>query len=105
MNYQISSRIVEGITKDEDIRKLRVKIHIIEDEVEELIDQLTKEEERSDNLVRDLEETTAKSDELDIENQQLTNDLRIKSRELDNAKVCRIPSFILPALERLLIID
>jgi uncharacterized coiled-coil protein SlyX len=87
LNYERSSRIVEGVTKDEDIRKLKVRIHVIEDEVEELNEQLAKEEERSDGLVQDLEEAMSKFDELDGENQGLSNELRVKSRELENAKV------------------
>jgi hypothetical protein len=87
LNYERSVRIVEGVTKDEEIRKLRLRIHIIEDEVEELNEQLAKEEERSDGLIQDLEEAILRSDELDEENQGLSNELRVKSRELENAKV------------------
>jgi TolA-binding protein len=87
LNYERSARIVEGVTKDEAIRQLKVRIHVIEDEVEELNEQLAKEEERSDGLVQDLEEAVAKFDELDGENQTLSNELRVKSRELENAKV------------------
>jgi uncharacterized coiled-coil protein SlyX len=88
LNYERSLRIVEGVTKDEDIRKLKIRIHIVEDEVEELNDQLAKEEERSDGLVQDLEEAVAKMDELDAENQGLLTDLRVKNRDLENTKVC-----------------
>jgi uncharacterized coiled-coil protein SlyX len=88
LNYERSLRIVEGVSKDEDIRKLKIRIHIVEDEVEELNEQLTKEEERSDGLVQDLEEAVAKMDELDAENQALVTDLRVKSRDLENTKVC-----------------
>jgi len=87
LNYERSSRIVEGVTKDEDIRKLKLRIHVIEDEIEELNEQLAKEEERSDGMVQDLEEALAKIDELDGENQGLSNEMRVKSRELENAKV------------------
>lgn len=87
MNYEKSSRIVEGVAKDEDIRKLKVKMAIKEDEVEELNEQLAKEEERADLLIQDLEDANARTDDLDADVQQLMNELRVKTRELDTARV------------------
>jgi len=66
---------------------LRFKIAIIEDEMEELNEQLAKEEERADLLVQDLEDANARTDDLDADVQQLLNEVRVKSRELDTAKV------------------
>ena len=86
LNYEKSSRIVEGVVKDEDIRKLIFKIAVLEDEVEDLNEQLAREEERADILMQDIEDANARSDHLDEEVQQLSNELRVKSRELETAK-------------------
>jgi uncharacterized coiled-coil protein SlyX len=66
---------------------LKFRVAIIEDEVEELNEQLAKEEERGDLMLQDLEDATARADDLDGEAQQLLNELRVKSRELDAARV------------------
>lgn len=87
LNYERSSRIVEGIAKDEDIRKLRFKIAVMEDEIEELNEQLAKEEERADEIAQDLEDAVAHTGELDATVQQLNNELRLKTRELEAAEV------------------
>jgi hypothetical protein len=66
---------------------LRVRIHIIEDEIEDLTEQLAKEEERADSVIDDLEAQIQRGDELEGDVQGLSNELRVKSRELDNTKV------------------
>jgi chromosome segregation ATPase len=86
LNYEKSSRIVEGVAKDEEIRQLKFRIAVMEDEVEDLNEQLAKEEERADLMLQDLEDATAKADNLDGEAQDLLNELRIKNRELDTAR-------------------
>lgn len=88
LNYERSSRIVEGVAKDEDIRKLRFKIAVMVDEIEELNEQLAKEEERADGIAQDLEDAVAQTGELDATVQQLSNELRLKTRELEAAEVC-----------------
>lgn len=88
LNYERSSRIVEGVAKDEDIRKLRFKIAVMEDEIEELNEQLAREEERADLVAQDLEDAVAQTGALDATVQQLNNDLRLKTRDLEAAEVC-----------------
>jgi hypothetical protein len=87
LNYERSSRIIEGVTKDEDIRKLRFKIAVMEDEIEDLNEQLAKEEERADGIAQDLDDAVAQTGELDAAVQELTNELRLKTRELEVAEV------------------
>lgn len=93
LNYEKSSRVVEGVSKDEEIRKLKIRIAIKEDEVEELNEQLAKEEERADLILQDLEGAAARADDRDGEIRQLLNELRVKSRELETAKVGTYRSF------------
>lgn len=66
---------------------MRVKIHVIEDEIEDLNEQLTKEEERADSVIEELEVQLQRSEELEGDVQGLTNELRIKTRDLENTKV------------------
>lgn len=87
LNYERSSRIVEGVAKDEDIRKLRFKIAVMEDEIEELNEQLAREEERADLVAQDLEDAVVQTGELDATVQQLNNELRLRTRELEAAEV------------------
>ncbi|KAF2436305.1 hypothetical protein EJ08DRAFT_674841 [Tothia fuscella] len=86
LNYEKSSRIVDSITRDEESRKLRVKIHILTDDIEELNEQLAKEEERSDSLIEELDVERKRSDELDGNVMGLNVELRSRSRELENVK-------------------
>jgi hypothetical protein len=58
----------------------------LEDDVEELNEQLAKEEERADLMSQDLDDATARADDLDGEAQGLLNELRVKSRELETAR-------------------
>jgi uncharacterized coiled-coil protein SlyX len=78
--------MVEGVAKDEEIRQLKFRIAVMEDEVEDLNEQLAKEEERADLMLQDLEDATARADSLDGEAQDLLNELRVKNRELDTAR-------------------
>ena len=75
------------MAKDEEIRKLKFRVACLEDDVEELNEQLAKEEERADLMLQDLDDATARADDLDGEAQALLNDLRVKSRELETARV------------------
>ncbi|TID22373.1 GTPase-activating protein [Venturia nashicola] len=86
LDFERSSRIVEGVAKDEDIRKLRFKIAVMEDEIEELNEQLAKEEERADLVAQDLEDAVAQTGELDATVQQLSHELRMKTRDLEAAE-------------------
>jgi len=87
LNYERSSRIVENVAKDEDIRKLKFQILLLEDENDELHEQLTQEEDRADGLEHDVEDAAARSEELEVELQNVSNELRIKLRETDTLKV------------------
>lgn len=87
LNYERSSRIVEGVAKDEDIRKLRFRIAVMEDEIEDLNEQLAREEERADGIAQDLDDAIIQTAELDTTVQQLNNELRLKTRELEAAEV------------------
>jgi chromosome segregation ATPase len=87
LDYERSSRIVEVVERDEDIRNLKCRILLLEDENESLDDQLAAEEEKADALQQRLDTAEATADDLDAEVQRITSELRVTSRELENATV------------------
>src|SRR4051812_33372446 len=87
LNLERSTRAVETVKKDEDIRKLRLQLVLLEDENEELNTQLIQEEEHTDTLQQDLDDALARSTRLEDEISNLTNELRIKTREVETMKV------------------
>jgi chromosome segregation ATPase len=66
---------------------LRVRILLLEDEVDHLNSQLATEEEQSDGLRRDLDAKFDQLDDLENKLQDCQNELRAKTRELEILKV------------------
>lgn len=85
--YERSAAEVRLTVKDEELRKLRVRILLLEDEVDFLNGQLAKEEEHVDGLQRDLSSANDQLLDMDSNSQKLQNDLRVKERELNLLKV------------------
>jgi Skp family chaperone for outer membrane proteins len=78
---------VESITREEDVRTLKCQIFLLQDEFDALNEQLANEEENVDDLEQRLVDAECRADELNDEAQRLSNDLKIKARELENTKV------------------
>lgn len=79
---------MECVSKDEEIRKLRFQLVLNEDENDALNDELEKEMQHSEDIQRELDETIAELEQMEMESQRTDNELRLKTRELDNMKVC-----------------
>ncbi|GME36044.1 Viral a-type inclusion protein [Neofusicoccum parvum] len=90
LELERSQRIVESVGKDEEVRKLRFQVLLLEDENDELQDQLQEEEQRSDKLETALDDALAQLRETEAATQRLSNELRMKTREAENMKV-RLP--------------
>ena len=91
--YERSLRAIECVTKDEDIRKLRFQIMLLEDENNDLHEQLEHEQERGDNLDHEIEDVLAREGELEERLAQNAGELRMKEREIEILKVrisCRV---------------
>jgi predicted nucleic acid-binding Zn-ribbon protein len=86
-NYERSSRIVESVTKEEEIRKLNCQIFLLQDEIETLNDQLESEEDNVDDLEERLIDEQYRADDRDNEAYRLSNELRIMTREVQITKV------------------
>ena len=87
LNYERSSRSVQEILKDEDIRRLKYQLLVLEEDRDELIEQLEREEQRCGNLELDLTDLSARCDELEAENVRLNEELRVKLREGSTMRV------------------
>ena len=87
VDLERSMRSIECVSRDEDIRKLRFQLLLLEDENEELQDNLVHQEEHSDELTRKLDESNINYENLDVEFRNSANELRLRNRELDNMKV------------------
>jgi hypothetical protein len=87
VKYAHSSRVVQDILRDEDIRQLKHKLLLLEDDRDELLEQLEKEDERADNFELDLNDTLARCDGLEAEVNRLNDELRVKVREGSVMKV------------------
>jgi hypothetical protein len=60
---------------------------VLEDEAEELNETLAKEEERADLMLQDLEEAVGRAEEMEAEAGVLEGELRVRTRELETARV------------------
>lgn len=82
LKYERSANQVDLVTKDEDIRRLRFDIHIIEDDNDELRDLLAQEEDRSDAFEKLVNENLARAEEAEAQLQEIEEALRAKEQEL-----------------------
>lgn len=87
LNYERSARAVECVSKDEDIRRLRFQLLLLEDENDELNNQLAEEEARVEDLEQSVIDALSQLDRSESNAQRLNNELRLKARDLDNMKV------------------
>ena len=85
-----STRSVESVSKDEDIRRLRMQLLLLEDENEELHGQLRVEENRGDGLEQAADEALSELEQAEGEIQRLMNESKTKARELESARVCTL---------------
>ncbi|EME81330.1 uncharacterized protein MYCFIDRAFT_81397 [Pseudocercospora fijiensis CIRAD86] len=79
LKYERSSHLVDIISKDEDIRKLRFELHVQADDIDELRDLLAQEESRSEHFERILNENLTRADDAEARLSDL--ELQLRSRE------------------------
>jgi len=77
----------DSIVKDETARRLRLQILILEEENDELHEQLALEDDRVDVLECERIELQAQIEQAELDTQNYHAELRVKDRELANAKV------------------
>jgi hypothetical protein len=82
LKYQRSCHLVDIIAKDEDLRRLRFDIHILEDDNDELRELLAQEEDRSDNFEKLVTEHLARAQSAETRLQDVEDLLREREQEL-----------------------
>lgn len=82
LKYERSAHLVDLITKDEDIRRFRFDIHILEDDNDELRELLQQEEDRSDAFEALVNSNLARAEEAEAQLQIAEEALRGSDREL-----------------------
>lgn len=82
LKYTKNSHLVDIISKDEDIRRLRFDIHVLEDDNDELRDQLMQEQDRSDAFEKLVKENLLRAEDAEAQMQELETDLRQREQEL-----------------------
>ncbi|KAL2357785.1 hypothetical protein BJ546DRAFT_1034936 [Cryomyces antarcticus] len=86
LKYERSTHLVESIAKNEDIRKLRFQLHLLENENDGLHDQLAQEEHRGDGLERSMQDAIVRAEDAEVEAERVSNQLRMQSRELQTLR-------------------
>ncbi|KAF7197514.1 hypothetical protein HII31_01324 [Pseudocercospora fuligena] len=82
LKYERSSHLVDIISKDEDIRKLRFEMHVQADDIDELRDLLAQEESRSEHFERILNENLTRADDAEARLSDLEMQLRSREHEV-----------------------
>ncbi|KAK4933790.1 hypothetical protein LTR49_000256 [Elasticomyces elasticus] len=82
LKYARSTHLIDLITQEESTRRLRIDLHILEDDNDELRDLLSREEERSDSFERYVNENLIRAEEAEARLQDLELDLRTREQEL-----------------------
>ena len=82
LKYTHSAHLVNIISKDEDVRRLRFDIHILEDDNDELRELLQQEEDRSDTFEKLVNENLSRAEEAEAQLRDIETDLRGREQEL-----------------------
>lgn len=88
LNYERTSRAVECVIKDEDIRRLNLQLLRLKDHDAEVVELLDSETLLACNLERDLKDALARGEKLDSEVERLNEELRVRLRESSTMRVC-----------------
>lgn len=87
IKYERSNHLVDIITKDESIRKLRFEVHVLEDDCDELRDLLAKEEDRSDKLERIVKDNLTRAEEAEAALTGVEDEMAAREQELSMLRV------------------
>ncbi len=90
LTYEQSIQKVDAVEQGEDERRLRLRILLLEGENNGLHDDLAEEQSRNDYLEKAKEDLRAQMNEREADLQRAQSDVRIRTRELDNLKVCAL---------------
>ncbi|KAL1310811.1 hypothetical protein AAFC00_001050 [Neodothiora populina] len=80
--YNRSTHLIDILSKDESIRKLRAQSHILEDDSEELRDLLAQEEDRAESLEKLVQDNLARAEDAEARATDLEAELRAMDQEV-----------------------
>ncbi|KAI9848428.1 MAG: hypothetical protein M1837_000223 [Sclerophora amabilis] len=86
LSYEKSVHALQSTFEDEDARRLRLHILLLEDANDDLHDQLSQDDDHVDALERGVEELQERVDETEVDLRCAQADVRAKARELEAAK-------------------
>ncbi|WPH00306.1 Hypothetical protein R9X50_00313100 [Acrodontium crateriforme] len=84
LKYERSTHLVDIISKDEDVRRLRFDIHVLEDDNDELRELLAQEEDRSDAFEKLVNDNLARAEDAEARLQEIEADLRAREQEFSS---------------------
>lgn len=85
--YQESIRKCELILSDESVRRLRLRVLLLENENDDLHDQLSLEDDRIDDLEQENADLLRQLEQSEMKSHRKDSELRTHTRELSNLKV------------------
>lgn len=91
-------RNIDRILADEDARRLRLRVILLEDDIDELNEQLVHEDERMEVLEQERDALQHQVDQYDVDARRSENEIRVRGRELNNLKVGHIQAMAEHAL-------
>lgn len=85
--YQETLHETELVVKDEDSRRLRLRILLMEEEMADLNEQLSGDDERITDLEQERDDLKTQLEEGEEEARRIDGNLRMSSREINGLKV------------------
>lgn len=82
LKYADSKHAIELVSRDEDIRRLRAELFIVEDDAEELRDQIQHEQDSSERIRQLVDEHLVRAQEAEAVVQVNESDIRVKDHEI-----------------------
>ncbi|KAK1818057.1 hypothetical protein LTR12_007582 [Friedmanniomyces endolithicus] len=82
LKYARSANLVDIITKDEDVRRIRFELHILQDDADELRALLAQEVDRSDAFEGFVKGNLARAEDAETQLQVLEEDMRAREQKL-----------------------
>ena len=87
LRYERAANSIELLAKDEQLRKMRIRNLLLGDELDALNEKLFEEFERGDGAELEAQSWQADAEDASEKLERTTNELRLKTRDLDTLKV------------------
>lgn len=88
LKYQLSLRDADAVIHEEALRRLRLRIMLLENDNRELQEHLADEQDQADYAEKETQRMEVRIQDLEDETRRCEADLRAKTREISTMKVC-----------------